>query len=144
MGEGRLHLSLQVQQIQRGGAARKHALDPGQDGADARGKRGAVKGGQAGLSAGAAVVATAAEEMTQTASLVVQNAEVAVGAASEANSSAKQGQQVIELSAGEMRKLVERMSSAVPIVEELAKNNANITDILGVIEGISEQRNWSS
>ena len=87
------------------------------------------------------LVATAAEEMTQTASLVVQNAEVAVGAASEANSSAKQGQQVIELSAGEMRKLVERMSSAVPIVEELAKNNANITDILGVIEGISEQTN---
>jgi methyl-accepting chemotaxis protein len=40
-----------------------------------------------------------------------------------------------------MRKLVERMSSAVPIVEELAKNNANITDILGVIEGISEQTN---
>ena len=87
------------------------------------------------------LVATAAEEMTQTASLVVQNAEVAVGAASEANASAKQGQQVIELSAGEMRKLVERMSSAVPIVEELAKNNANITDILGVIEGISEQTN---
>ncbi|MDK9736596.1 methyl-accepting chemotaxis protein [Vibrio sp. D404a] len=87
------------------------------------------------------LVATAAEEMTQTASLVVQNAEVAVGAASEANSSAKQGQQVIELSAGEMRKLVERMSSAVPIVEDLAKNNANITDILGVIEGISEQTN---
>ncbi|MFM2580172.1 methyl-accepting chemotaxis protein [Vibrio fortis] len=87
------------------------------------------------------LVATAAEEMTQTASLVVQNAEVAVGAASEANSSAKQGQQMIELSAGEMRKLVERMSSAVPIVEELAKNNANITDILGVIEGISEQTN---
>ncbi|WP_434762652.1 methyl-accepting chemotaxis protein [Vibrio fortis] len=87
------------------------------------------------------LVATAAEEMTQTASLVVQNAEIAVGAASEANSSAKQGQQVIELSAGEMRKLVERMSSAVPIVEELAKNNANITDILGVIEGISEQTN---
>ncbi|MEZ9056746.1 methyl-accepting chemotaxis protein [Vibrio pelagius] len=87
------------------------------------------------------LVATAAEEMTQTASLVVQNAEIAVGAASEANSSAKQGQQVIELSAGEMRKLVERMSSAVPIVEELAKNNTNITDILGVIEGISEQTN---
>lgn len=87
------------------------------------------------------LVATAAEEMTQTASLVVQNAEIAVGAASEANASAKQGQQVIELSAGEMRKLVERMSSAVPIVEDLAKNNANITDILGVIEGISEQTN---
>ncbi|WP_172379756.1 methyl-accepting chemotaxis protein [Vibrio sp. Vb339] len=87
------------------------------------------------------LVATAAEEMTQTAGLVVQNAEVAVDAACEANRSAKQGQQVIELSAGEMRKLVERMSSAVPIVEELAKNNGNITEILSVIEGISEQTN---
>ncbi|UOE79246.1 methyl-accepting chemotaxis protein [Vibrio splendidus] len=87
------------------------------------------------------LVATAAEEMTQTAGLVVQNAEVAVDAACEANRSARQGQQVIELSAGEMRKLVERMSSAVPIVEELAKNNGNITEILSVIEGISEQTN---
>ncbi|SBT14779.1 methyl-accepting chemotaxis protein [Vibrio celticus] len=87
------------------------------------------------------LVATAAEEMTQTAGLVVQNAEVAVDAACEANHSAQQGQQVIELSAGEMRKLVERMSSAVPIVEELAKNNGNITEILSVIEGISEQTN---
>ncbi|NOI85955.1 methyl-accepting chemotaxis protein [Vibrio sp. 99K-1] len=87
------------------------------------------------------LVATAAEEMTQTAGLVVQNAEVAVDAACEANRSAQQGQQVIELSAGEMRKLVERMSIAVPIVEELAKNNGNITEILSVIEGISEQTN---
>ena len=87
------------------------------------------------------LVATAAEEMTQTAGLVVQNAEIAVDAACEANRSAQQGQQVIELSAGEMRKLVERMSSAVPIVEELAKNNGNITEILSVIEGISEQTN---
>ena len=87
------------------------------------------------------LVATAAEEMTQTAGLVVQNAEVAVDAACEANRSARQGKQVIELSAGEMRKLVERMSSAVPIVEELAKNNGNITEILSVIEGISEQTN---
>ncbi|CAH7410526.1 Methyl-accepting chemotaxis protein [Vibrio chagasii] len=87
------------------------------------------------------LVATAAEEMTQTAGLVVQNTEVAVDAACEANRSAQQGQQVIELSAGEMRKLVERMSSAVPIVEELAKNNGNITEILSVIEGISEQTN---
>ena len=33
------------------------------------------------------------------------------------------------------------MNSAVPVVEELAKNNANITEILAVIEGISEQTN---
>ncbi|MCL9782325.1 methyl-accepting chemotaxis protein [Vibrio sp. S4M6] len=87
------------------------------------------------------LVATACEEMTQTAGLVVQNAEVAVNAAGEANDAANSGKQVIERSEQEMMKLVERMTSAVPVVEELAKNNANITDILTVIEGISEQTN---
>lgn len=87
------------------------------------------------------LVATACEEMTQTAGLVVQKAEVAVNAAGEANEAANSGKQVIERSEQEMIKLVERMTSAVPVVEELAKNNANITDILTVIEGISEQTN---
>lgn len=87
------------------------------------------------------LVATASEEMTQTASLVVQNAETAVKAAHLANESASKGQQVIELSSSEMVKLVDRMTSAVPVVEELAKNNSNITEILAVIEGISEQTN---
>ncbi|MCW8334816.1 methyl-accepting chemotaxis protein [Vibrio paucivorans] len=87
------------------------------------------------------LVATASEEMTQTASLVVQNAEVAVKAASEADEAASSGQRVIEQSEQEMVKLVERMTAAVPVVEELAKNNANITEILSVIEGISEQTN---
>lgn len=87
------------------------------------------------------LVATASEEMTQTAALVVQNAEVAVEAASTANESASQGQEVAELSASEMVRLVEQMKVTVPVVEDLAKNNANITEILAVIEGISEQTN---
>ncbi|PMH44985.1 chemotaxis protein [Vibrio sp. 10N.286.49.B3] len=87
------------------------------------------------------LVATAAEEMTQTASLVVQHAEVAVDAAQQANQSASKGQDVIEQSATEMVKLVTRMSSAVPVVEELAVNNGSITEILAVIEGISDQTN---
>lgn len=87
------------------------------------------------------LVATASEEMTQTASLVVQNAEAAVNAASQANNSALVGQEVIRASEAEMHKLVVRMSDAVPVVEELARNNANITEILTVIEGISEQTN---
>jgi methyl-accepting chemotaxis protein len=87
------------------------------------------------------LVATASEEMTQTAALVVQNAEVAVEAASAANESASQGQEVAELSASEMVRLVEQMKVTVPVAEELAKNNANITEILAVIEGISEQTN---
>ncbi|MDF9388001.1 methyl-accepting chemotaxis protein [Vibrio sp. 1151_11] len=87
------------------------------------------------------MVATASEEMTQTASLVVQNAEAAVQAASQANHSALTGQDVIRASEAEMHKLVVRMSDAVPVVEELAQNNINITEILTVIEGISQQTN---
>jgi methyl-accepting chemotaxis protein len=87
------------------------------------------------------LVATASEEMTQTASLVVQNAQVAVKAAASANDSASQGQEVAELSASEMVRLVEQMKKTVPVVEELAQNNANITEILSVIEGVSEQTN---
>ena len=87
------------------------------------------------------LVATASEEMTQTASLVVHNAENAVKAAEQANHSAQLGQNVIEASEAEMRKLVQKMSEAVPVVEELAQNNANITEIQEVIEGISEQTN---
>ena len=87
------------------------------------------------------MVATAAEEMTQTASLVVHNAEVAVEAAELAQRSADTGRQAIVDSQQEMNHLVERMTQAVPVVEELAANNANITDILAVIEGVSEQTN---
>lgn len=87
------------------------------------------------------MVATASEEMTQTAALVVESAEVAVQAADQANQSAIKGQEVIELSANEMVTLVEQMNNAVPVVEELARNNSNITEILTVIEGISEQTN---
>jgi len=87
------------------------------------------------------LVATASEEMTQTAGLVYQNADMAVGAAGKANDAALQGQNVIELSASEMDKLVEKMDQAVPVVKELADNNAAITEILTVIEGISEQTN---
>ncbi|WP_281630133.1 methyl-accepting chemotaxis protein [Vibrio sp. St2] len=87
------------------------------------------------------LVATASEEMTQTAGLVVQNAEIAVSEAEKANVAADSGKKVIEQSQDEMVRLVERMTAAVPVVEELAKNNANITEILTVIEGISEQTN---
>ncbi|GAK20865.1 methyl-accepting chemotaxis protein [Vibrio sp. JCM 19052] len=87
------------------------------------------------------LVATAAEEMTQTAALVVQNAEVAVHAASAASKSAEKGQQVIQASEQQMQALLATMMKAVPVVEELAHNNASITEILTVIEGISEQTN---
>ncbi len=87
------------------------------------------------------LVATAAEEMTRTAALVVQNAEVAVGAAEAASESAQKGQQVIRASELQMQELLLTMTNAVPVVEDLARNNSNITEILTVIEGVSEQTN---
>ncbi len=87
------------------------------------------------------MVATASEEMTQTAGLVVQNADSAVTAAKQAEVSSRAGQTIIENSAISMQDLVERMASAVPIAAELENNSSNITTILSVIEGISEQTN---
>lgn len=87
------------------------------------------------------MVATASEEMTQTAGLVVQNADSAVTAAKQAEQSSRSGQAIIENSAISMQELVERMASAVPIAAELESNSVNITTILSVIEGISEQTN---
>lgn len=87
------------------------------------------------------MVATAAEEMTQTANMVFQNADNAVNAANQAQDFANSGKDIIQTSADEMQSLVLRMEKAVPVVEELATNNSNITEILSVIEGISEQTN---
>ncbi|EMB50778.1 methyl-accepting chemotaxis protein [Vibrio mimicus] len=86
-------------------------------------------------------VATAAEEMTQTSAHVVDNAQRAVSAANEAQLAAQTGDTVIRHSQAQMNALVERMSLAVPVVEELARNNTGIIEILSVIEGISEQTN---
>jgi methyl-accepting chemotaxis protein len=87
------------------------------------------------------LVATASEEMTQTASQVVENADIAVRAATQANESAMSGQKAVEQSSAQMGALVERMNHTVNIVQGLATNNANITDSLTVIEDISEQTN---
>ncbi|MEF1305729.1 methyl-accepting chemotaxis protein, partial [Vibrio owensii] len=64
-----------------------------------------------------------------------------VNAASAASKSAEKGQQVIQASEQQMQALLSTMMKAVPVVEELANNNASITEILTVIEGISEQTN---
>ncbi|UAB68904.1 methyl-accepting chemotaxis protein [Vibrio sp. SCSIO 43132] len=87
------------------------------------------------------LVATASEEMTQTATVVAQNVHSAADAANQASVAAVSGHEVVEKSYSEMTRLVEKMQTAVPTVEALASNNASITEILTVIEGISEQTN---
>ncbi|QUM88761.1 methyl-accepting chemotaxis protein [Moritella sp. 36] len=87
------------------------------------------------------MVATASEEMTQTSALVLENADKAAEMACQAEQSAQGGQTVVQQSADTMQELVERMAMAVPIADELEKNSGNISTILSVIEGISEQTN---
>lgn len=87
------------------------------------------------------MVATASEEMTQTSALVLANADRAAEMASQAEQSAQSGQAIVQQSADTMQELVERMAMAVPIANELEKNGGNISAILSVIEGISEQTN---
>jgi len=87
------------------------------------------------------MVATASEEMTQTSALVLENADKAAEMACQAEQLAQGGQAVVQQSADTMQELVERMAMAVPIADELEKNSGNISAILSVIEGISEQTN---
>ncbi|MCQ1058238.1 methyl-accepting chemotaxis protein [Photobacterium sp. DNB23_23_1] len=87
------------------------------------------------------MVATASEEMAQTAEQVVGYTETAVVAAGQAESAVRDGHQVIKQSATSMDNLVVRMENAVPVAKELETNSEDINQILQVIEGISEQTN---
>ncbi|MDO6705796.1 methyl-accepting chemotaxis protein [Photobacterium sp. 1_MG-2023] len=87
------------------------------------------------------MVATASEEMAQTAEQVVSHTETAVDAARDADKAAVEGQGVIHTSADSMNHLVSRMETAVPMARDLERNSEDIDQILQVIAGISEQTN---
>ncbi|PSU35167.1 methyl-accepting chemotaxis protein [Photobacterium lutimaris] len=87
------------------------------------------------------MVATASEEMAQTAEQVVGYTETAVVAAGQAESAVRDGHRMIKQSATSMDNLVVRMENAVPVAKELETNSEDINQILQVIEGISEQTN---
>ncbi|KAB2824416.1 methyl-accepting chemotaxis protein [Aliivibrio finisterrensis] len=87
------------------------------------------------------MVATAVEELTQTASLVVDHSTLAADAAKQAESASNQGKELILTTESVIQSLVANMEKAVPVAQELESNSINITTILSVIEGISEQTN---
>ncbi|WP_413111282.1 methyl-accepting chemotaxis protein [Thaumasiovibrio sp. DFM-14] len=87
------------------------------------------------------LAATASEQMTHTAGLVVKQTELSTTAALKALQFVDQGESVVNLSANAMHQLVERMEAAVPIAHELAQGSDSINQILSVIEGVSEQTN---
>ncbi|HBL05138.1 MAG TPA: methyl-accepting chemotaxis protein [Aeromonas salmonicida] len=87
------------------------------------------------------LVATAFEELSATALQVAGNANSAVAAANQADTSAQEGKYVVADTQEAMRKLMAVISDAKPVVERLAANSDNINDILVVIQGIAEQTN---
>jgi methyl-accepting chemotaxis protein len=87
------------------------------------------------------LVATAFEELSATALQVAGNANSAVAAANQADTSAQEGKYVVADTQEAMRKLMAVISDAKPVVEQLSANSENINDILVVIQGIAEQTN---
>ena len=87
------------------------------------------------------MVATAVEELTQTASLVVDHSTLAADAAKQAESASNEGKELILTTESVIQSLVSNMEKSVPVAQELECNSSNITAILSVIEGISEQTN---
>ncbi|MFA7259634.1 MAG: methyl-accepting chemotaxis protein [Aeromonas bestiarum] len=87
------------------------------------------------------LVATAFEELSATAQQVAGNANSAVAAANQADTSAQEGKYVVADTQEAMRKLMAVISDAKPVVERLSANSENINDILVVIQGIAEQTN---
>ncbi|RXJ73545.1 methyl-accepting chemotaxis protein [Veronia nyctiphanis] len=87
------------------------------------------------------LVATAAEQMTMTASEVANHTENALNAAISATTAATSGQSVASQSAQSMNSLVDKMNAAKPVVEQLKSSNESINQILTVIEGVSDQTN---
>lgn len=87
------------------------------------------------------MVATAVEQMSHTASEVAKHSESALNATQFATSAASDGRGEIDASSASMLHLVSRLEAAIPIVSQLERSNADITQILSVIEGVSDQTN---
>ncbi|SIN78090.1 methyl-accepting chemotaxis protein [Salinivibrio sp. ES.052] len=86
-------------------------------------------------------VATASEEMTQTASQVASHTESALTAASAVNTATENGEKIVTRSSQAMTHLVETLNSATHDAQALQKSSQDITEILTVIDTMSEQTN---
>jgi methyl-accepting chemotaxis protein len=86
-------------------------------------------------------LAAAITEMAATAAEVARNAVGAENAATEANSEALDGKQVVDKTISSITDLSEDVSNANEVIKELAGHTNNIGNILDVIKGIAEQTN---
>ncbi|MCU7852918.1 MAG: CZB domain-containing protein [Candidatus Thiodiazotropha sp. (ex Monitilora ramsayi)] len=86
-------------------------------------------------------VATAMNEMSATVQEVAENANHVAKAAQQANDETQNGGQVMDNTISTMEKLRSRIESTAQVIEKLDDESTEISKVLGVITGISEQTN---
>ncbi len=87
------------------------------------------------------MVATAAEEMSQTSIGVAQNAESTADATREVKSAASNGIFKLKQTTNTISKLAEQMKYSNAQVDKLSSNSDNIVNVLNVIKSVAEQTN---
>ncbi len=86
-------------------------------------------------------VATAMTEMTSTVEEVSRNAQQAAGAANDADTQAKEGNQVVSHAVSSINQLSKEIDQATGVIHQLDSDVGNISSILDVIRNVSEQTN---
>ena len=86
-------------------------------------------------------VASAAEEMSAIAGETADQASVAAESAQRANDGARSGTQISSQAMNSMNMLTTDLNSASSVIQELETESSNISMVLDVISGISEQTN---
>ncbi|MEW8626755.1 MAG: HAMP domain-containing methyl-accepting chemotaxis protein [Candidatus Thiodiazotropha sp.] len=86
-------------------------------------------------------VATAMNQMSATVQEVAENANSVAKAARQANEETQQGGHVMENTISTMERLRSRIESTAQVIEKLDDESTEISKVLGVITGISEQTN---
>lgn len=86
-------------------------------------------------------IAAAATEMTQTIHGISDNAQMALGLATQANEKSSEGGQLAAQANKVMQQLADDVSNASDVVNELHANSNSISEVLEVIKSIAEQTN---
>jgi methyl-accepting chemotaxis protein len=89
----------------------------------------------------AGAIAAAMEELHASLGAIDHNAVEVREFASQADQQSQRGAQVISQTTGEMRQIAERIADSSTQVQRLANEAGNITEIVGVIQGLADQTN---
>jgi len=87
------------------------------------------------------MVATAINEMQSSIEEIAANAARASDVTLHAHRTTENGERIIRRSSEKVEILTQQISKAVDVIRELAKDSSNITSVLDVIRGVSEQTN---